>query len=234
MDRRGVGEWNSTVEAPIVAVRGEAVREVAPDIAKFSVTVAARDRDRQATLARLTLRVVSVGALLDEYGRAVERRETGGIHVSPERRRAGERVAVYQGSVTTTVTVSDFSALGEIMLRLADQDQTTVYGPWWELRPDSQVSREVRRAALSDAVNRAREYADVLGARLVRLLEISDVGMATRPLAKSLGFAADAGGYRAPGGTPELELEPQPQTVHAQVEARFTITEPIGLTEPAG
>jgi uncharacterized protein YggE len=233
MDRRGVGDWGSTYDAPIVAVRGESVREVAPDIAKFTVTVAARDRDRQATLARLTLRVVSVGALLDEYGRAVERRETSGIHVSPERRRAGERVAVYQGSVTTTVTVSDFSALGEVMLRLADQDQTTVYGPWWELRPESPAFREARRTALNDAVTRAREYADAVGARLVRLLEISDVGVASRPVAKTMAFAADAGGYRAPAGVPELELEPQAQTVHAQVEARFTMTEPIGLSESA-
>ncbi|HTF08628.1 MAG TPA: SIMPL domain-containing protein, partial [Asanoa sp.] len=41
---------------PVVAVRGEAVREVPPEIARFAVTVVARDKDRQATLRRLAER----------------------------------------------------------------------------------------------------------------------------------------------------------------------------------
>ena len=34
---------------------------------------------------------------------------------------------------------------------------------------------------------------------------------------------------RRPGwrGSPELELDPQPQSVHAAVQARFTISEPV-------
>ena len=38
------------VDGPVVAVRGEAIREVPPEIARFTVTVVARDKDRQATL----------------------------------------------------------------------------------------------------------------------------------------------------------------------------------------
>lgn len=219
------------VDEPMVAVRGEVVREVAPEIARFTVTVAARDRDRQSTLARLTLRVVSVGAILDEYGRAVERRETGAVHVAPERRRTGERVAGYAGSVSTTVTVVDFTVLGELMMRVADQDQTTVYGPWWELRPDSQVHREARRAAIADAVSRAEEYADAVGARLLRLLEIADIGVGGGPQPpRPLTLTAQAAAVDS--GPPALEIDPQVQTVYAQVEARFTMTEPTGLAEP--
>lgn len=220
------------VDEPMVAVRGEVVREIPPEIARFSVTVTARDRDRQATLARLTLRLVSVGAILDEYGYAVERRETGSVHVSPERRGTGERVAAYHGSVATTVTVAEFTVLGELMLRLADQDQTTVYGPWWDLRPDSSAHRDARRAAIADAVGRAQEYADAVGSRLVRLLEIADVGLAPRPMgtARSLSGGGVQMMSAAPGApAPELNLDPQVQTVYAQVEARFTITEPTGL-----
>ena len=46
----------SMVDGPIVAVRGEATREVPAEVAPFSVTVAARDKDRQATLTRLAER----------------------------------------------------------------------------------------------------------------------------------------------------------------------------------
>lgn len=119
------------VDGPVVAVRGEAFREVPPELARFQVTATARDKDRQATLTRLAERAEGVRALIDSYGAAIERRESGQLQVYPEVKRSGERVVAYHGSVSTTVTVTDFTVLGELMLRLADRDQTQVAGPWW-------------------------------------------------------------------------------------------------------
>jgi uncharacterized protein YggE len=214
------------VDAPVVAVRGEAYREVAPELARFSVTATARDRDREATLTRLAERAAAVRVLLDSAGPAIDRREAGELRVWPETKRSGERVVAYHGSVTTTVTVTDFTALGELMLRLADQDQVEVSGPWWSLRPDSPAYREARRAAIADALARAREYAEALGARVTALLELSDTGTAAQPMfARSAEFGRAGGG--AGGAAPELELDPRPQSVQAAVEARFTISEPV-------
>ncbi|MEU5528352.1 SIMPL domain-containing protein [Micromonospora chersina] len=209
-------------DAPVVAVRGEAYREVAPELARFTVTATARDRDRETTLTRLAERTAAVRVLLDAAEPAVERRETGQLRVWPETRRSGERVVAYHGSVTTTVTVVDFTALGELMLRLADQEQVEVAGPWWSLRPDSPAYREARHAAIADALARAREYAEALGARVTALLELADTGLAAAPP-----MMAKAGFARAGEAAPELELDPQPQPVQAAVEARFTISEPV-------
>ncbi|MEH1102545.1 SIMPL domain-containing protein [Micromonospora sp. CPCC 205561] len=211
------------VDGPVVAVRGEAYREVAPEVARFAVTATARDRDREATLARLAERTAAVRVLLDAEGPAIDRRETGDLRVRPETRRSGERVVAYHGSVTTTVTVSDFTALGELMLRLADQDQVEVAGPWWSLRPDSPAHREARHAAIADALQRAREYAEALGARVTALIELADAGAAERPM---MSRAAYALGAEVESGPPELEIDPQPQAVHAAVQARFAISEP--------
>ncbi|MET8833048.1 SIMPL domain-containing protein [Micromonospora sp. NPDC004540] len=209
-------------DAPVVAVRGEAYREVAPELARFTVTATARDRDRETTLTRLAERTAAVRVLLDAAEPAVERRETGQLRVWPETRRSGERVVAYHGSVATTVTVVDFTALGELMLRLADQEQVEVAGPWWSLRPDSPAYREARHAAIADALARAREYAEALGARVTALLELADTGLtAAPPMMAKAGFA------RAGEAPPELELDPQPQPVQAAVEARFTISEPV-------
>ncbi|MEU1684316.1 SIMPL domain-containing protein [Micromonospora sp. NPDC005707] len=209
-------------DAPVVAVRGEAYREVAPELARFTVTATARDRDREATLTRLAERAAAVRVLLDAAEPAVERRETGQLRVWPETKRSGERVVAYHGSVTTTVTVVDFAALGELMLRLADQDQVELAGPWWSLRPDSPAYREARHAAIADALARAREYAEALGARVTALVELADTGLATAPP-----MLAKAGFARGAEAAPELELDPQPQPVQAAVEARFTISEPV-------
>lgn len=212
-------------QAPIVAVRGEAVREVPPEIARFSVTVSARHADRQTTLTRLAARADAIRDLIDGYGPAIERRETGALRVYPERKGPRERIAAYHGSVSTTVTVVDFTVLGELMLRLADQEQTSVAGPWWALRPNSPVHREARRAAIDDALERAREYAGALGARVTALVELADSGMAQQPVAMTRA-AYGFGGMEVAGGPPQLDLDPQPQTVYAHIEARFTISEP--------
>lgn len=215
------------MDAPVVLVRGEAVREVPPELARFSVTVAARDRDRQTTLQRLAERAAAVRALLDGYGPAIERRETGGVFVRPELKRSGERVVGYSGHVSTTVTVTDFTVLGELLLQVADADQTTVAGPWWELRPDSAAHGEARRAAIGEAVARAREYAAAVGARVQRLLEIADDGGGGAPVPMMRAAAFDFAGERA--APPQLDLDPQLQTVHAAVRVRFTISEPTEL-----
>ncbi|MEE6257055.1 SIMPL domain-containing protein [Plantactinospora sonchi] len=208
-------------DSPTLVVRGEAFREVPPEVARFAVTVSARSRNRPEALARLAERTATVRGLIDGYGDAVERRETGQLWVHPELKRSGERVAAYVANATTTVTVTDFGVLGELMLRLADEDQTGVAGPWWDLRPDSPVHRETRRAAVADALSRAREYADALGAEVTGLLELSDSGPADRPM--MLTRAAFGGGAEA---APEIELDPQVQTVRAAVEARFRISAP--------
>jgi uncharacterized protein YggE len=212
---------------PTVAVRGEAVREVEPELAQLTVTIAARDKEREHALRRLAERAEMLGRLLDGYAEAIERRETSGVHVYPEIKGARERVGAYVGSVSTTVTFSDFSQLGDVVMALADQDQTSVFGPLWSLRPDSAAYGEARRAAITDALGRAREYAEALGARLVRLIELTDSGLGgdRGPQPMMMAARADLGG--AP--RPPLELDPARQTVHAAVEARFAISEPTVL-----
>src|SRR5262249_26392603 len=111
---------------------------------------------------------------------------------------------------------------GDLMLALADQDQTSVGGPYWSLRPGSPAYREARHVALRDAVDRARDYAQALGVELVALVELADAGLSGR--AAPLSYAVDAGAtFR--GGAPELNLDPERQQVYASIEARFTTTE---------
>jgi hypothetical protein len=213
-------------------VRGEAVREIPPDLATLSVTVFARDRDRQAALARLAERSAAIRAVLDGFAEAVERLETGGVSLRPELKRTGERVSAYAGSVTTTVVVTDFTVLGDLLLRLADQAQTSVTGPWWTLRPGSRAGAEVRQAAITDALDRAREYAAAVGARLDRLLEIADEGTgggAAGMMRQAFGMAAVADTSAV-----ELDVDPQLQTVSASVLVRFSMTEPTVLRSTPG
>jgi uncharacterized protein len=214
---------------PIIAVRGEANREVDPEVAEFHVVVSAQDRDRTTTLQRLAERVEAVRAVLAAHADAIERHETSRLAARPVQKR-GDKVSGYTGSASTSVVVKDLDRVGELMLRVADLEHAEVAGPYWSLRPGSPVFRQAREAAIAEAITRAREYAHALGARVTGLLELTDSGMSTtvgRP--PMLGFAMRA---RDGGPPPELDLDPQVQTVYANVEARFTISTPTAIEDP--
>ena len=210
-------------EQPTIVVRGEALREVPPEQAVLTVTTSARDGDRDAVLARMAERTTELRAVVDAYGDAVERRETGSVQVYPELKRGSEKVVAYTGSVVTTVTVTGFDDLGELLVRLAGLDYAAVSGPWWRLRPGSRAGAEVGKAAIDDALRRAREYAEAVGARVDRLVEIADEGTGgARPVAMRAAAAFSV----QENAAPVLEVDPQPQIVQSSVLVRVTITEP--------
>lgn len=125
----------------------------------------------------------------------------------------------FSGSVSTSVTVTDFEPLGQLLLRLAGLEHAAVAGPWWQLRAGSRAGAEVRRDAIADALSRAREYAAAVGAQVDKLVEIADEGLGGQPTMRAVAFdsARESAGF---------DVDPQPQTVQATVTVRVTITEP--------
>jgi len=212
----------------MISVRGEAVLETEPEIARLSVHVQSQETDRRTALDRLTERNQHCLDLVKSYGDAVEKLETGGLSITPllkHRRREGD-IRAYQGTVWIKITVSDFAVLGELVTRLGDLERTYVHGPEWALRLDSEVYKRAARQAAHEAVARARSYAEALGARLTGLVELADEGLSG---ADAGGPAMLAAAYRGAGGAGEpepIDLEPAAQIVRAAVEARFTATSP--------
>uniref|UniRef100_UPI000CD4C1A7 SIMPL domain-containing protein n=1 Tax=Streptomyces sp. SM11 TaxID=565557 RepID=UPI000CD4C1A7 len=218
---------------PHVTVRGEAHLEADPEIAHITITLTARGTDRRTTLDDLTRRNTTTLDLIKTYGDTIEKLETGTLAIRPEltRHGRGERIRAYHGSIQLTATLSDFTTLGEIFARLADQDLTRIDGPWWALRPTSPVHAAARRQAVQEALQRAREYAEALDTRLGALLELSDTGTHVGPRTTRAAFSAHAVPFAAAGAeaatdAAPVDLEPVRQSVDAQVEASFTLIPP--------
>ncbi|MDX6332643.1 MAG: uncharacterized protein QOI83_5030 [Streptomycetaceae bacterium] len=219
-----------TPTTPRITIRGETVLDAQPELAGITITITARGTDRRTTLDDLTHRNAQALDLIKTYGDALDTLETGTLLITPQLREKGrgERVRSYTGLVRIGATLTDFTALGELTTRLAEIDLTRVDGPSWSLRPDSPAYRTARRQAVRSAVQRAREYADALGSRLVALTELTDEGIAGptpyRERSKMRTTAYSAAGAEEP---PEpLDLEPERQIIHASVTAHFTITPP--------
>ncbi len=207
--------------APIVTVRGEAQLDAPPDLATFSVTLHAAGDSAERTRAQLASGSNAVADLISRFTTALERSSTSGLHVSPTfNRRTPTKITGYTGTFSATLEVADFEALSELIMGLSRLPNSQIDGPWWSLRRTNPVYREVRLAAITDARQRADDYAAAFGATVSELVEVSDLdgGFAPMPrrMSAKMEMAADM-------GDATFAFEPAEQTVSGQVTVRFTV-----------
>jgi uncharacterized protein YggE len=210
----------------LVAVRGEAVLDVEPELATVIVTVESQDKDRTRALASLDALHRGLLAVCEEHRAAIETVDSSGVHVQPQFKdeRTRGKVTGHLALRSVTVQVTEFSALGELLGRVAADAAFRVDGPYWSLRPDSPVILRARTDAVHDAVRRAREYAKALGGTISELREISDIGLGgAGAFAMPSPAAGMVHGVRSMESV-EFDVTPVSQTVHGLVEARFTMT----------
>lgn len=211
---------SSPTPTPTVTVRGEGEVEGPPELATVSAVLHAAGRSAADVTRSLAEIAQQVSAALPDL--VFDSVRTDPLQVTPVfDRRSGVRITGYTGRYSTRLVLADFDGLSDLVVALTGLPDVQVTGPSWSLRRDSPLERQARLAAVRAAVTRAHDYANALGATLGDLLELSDTdasmgGMMPRAFAMS-----------APGAGPahELDLEPQPQTVTANVTARFELTD---------
>jgi uncharacterized protein len=205
--------------APLVTVRGEAQLEGPPDLATLAFTLHASGDSVERTRSQLAEGSAAVMQLLQQFEAALERSSTSGLHVSPVfNRRSPARITGYQGTFTTQIVVADFDSLSPLVLALTALPNSQIDGPWWSLRPDNQMFRDARLAAIADARRRADDYAAAFGTTLADLVEVSDTNAGFGGVREMRAFAMAKGADDA-----SFEFEPAVQTVSGQVTVRFSL-----------
>jgi len=208
-----------TGPAPLVTVRGEAQLEGPPDLATLALTLHASGDSAERTRSQLAEGSAAVTQLLQQFEAALERSSTSGLHVSPVfNRRSPARITGYQGTFTTQIVVADFDSLSPLVLALTALPNSQIDGPWWSLRPDNQMFRDARLAAIADARRRADDYAAAFGTTLADLVEVSDTNAGFGAVREMRAFAMAKGADDA-----SFEFEPAVQTVSGQVTVRFSL-----------
>ena len=190
----------------------------------MSVTVHSTGSSADAVRDELARASAQVRVVLDDA-------ERGGVPVQHQRpargpgvrTQVGTKITGYRGSFSTSVEVHAFDALSDLVFALASLPNSQVDGPWWSLRPENPVHREVRLAAITDARRRADDYAAAVQLSVGKLIEISDLdsGGSGPGLMRSRAFAMDAA-----ESAPSFDFEPAAQTVSGQVTVRFALSEP--------
>ena len=233
---------------PLLSVRGEARRTVAPDSATLHGAVTAVAPSKPEALSKVG---AALDALTEELGkvggtpRTTETERTGltwsaysaTTHVEKEQdpqtghRTGPERVHAW---IAVIVAVRDFALLDGLGTALAQQDSLSIQQTLWKVDADNPVWKAVRADAIFSAIAKGRDYAVALGGSLAEVLHIADVGLlggegggrAAMYAASALrGSPVDQ--HAGPGAP---SLDPVPQELVAAIEARFTMT-PVALGE---
>lgn len=200
---------NESVEAePDIATVGAGVTSRAPTAvaamrANAQAMTAVVDRIKQLGVAERDIQTsgISLGAMYD-YDRTSERQVFRG----------------YQASNRVSVKLRDIQRTGEVLDALVAAGATDLSGPDWSIDDDTAARAQARTAAVERARAQALEYARLSGYSDLRLLEINETIVPSRPMPMVQQMA------RAEAADASTPVQP------GMVEAGVTITVKYELT----
>jgi uncharacterized protein YggE len=211
-----VDEADST---PTVTVRGDGLIRAEPDEAVLWITLTALEDRPGTALADVSARATALVALLDEVGVSEGDRSTTGIAVGEEFDHTPEgRVSVgHRAASGVSVRLSDPELIGRLISRATQELDARIGGPRWLISLDNPVRLEAARRAAADARRKAEAYAEGVGAKVGRLIRLSEPG---EHAGHAIRMARSAGGGQHHDSIP---VEPGEHEVAASIQATFAL-----------
>lgn len=203
---------------PTVTVRGDGLVRAEPDEAVLWITLTALEDRPGTALADVSARTTALVALLDEVGVREGDRSTTGIAVGEEfDHRPDGRVSLgHRAASGVSVRLTDPELIGRLIARATEDLDARIGGPRWLISLENPVRLEAARRAAADARRKAEAYADGVGARVGRLIRLSEPGEHAGP---AMRLAALRG---MPAHDP-IPVEPGEHEIAASVQATFAL-----------
>lgn len=216
----------------VITVQGHHLGRFEPEHAVVRATVSFDGPRREPVFASATgiatRLAAELGELHDAAAGPVTRWDAERVRVWSQRpwNEQGKQLApVYHAQLDVSATFVDTEALARWVERLATTDGVDVGGVSWGLSEERERAAlaEVRAAAVTDALERARAYAASLGLAELTPIAIADPGMLGDRGAGGGLEAMPVAAFRAmkdsSGG--ELSFTPRELELSASVDARF-------------
>lgn len=171
-----------------ISVSGVGRIDVAPDMADISLGVRHQARTAQEALRETSAAVTAIIQRVQSFGVDETDIQTTGLSLNPiyERRNNSEqqpRLTGFAASNMITVRVRDLDRLGGLLDRVVDAGATNFQGLRFGLSDRAEALEGARRAAVADAMARARVYADAAEVVLGEVLSIVESGAQFQPRA---------------------------------------------------
>lgn len=183
--------------APRIIVTGEGEKTVAPDLALLSLSVMREAKTAREALDANNDAMAAVIAAMKAADIADRDLQTSGIQIAPRYNYTNKpdgsqeaELVAYQVTNTLSVRVRDLAKAGDILDKSVSLGVNQGGGITFTNNDPSSALTEARKAAVKDAIDKAKVLSDAAGVQLGRVIEISDQTYQPRPMpmAKSVSF----------------------------------------------
>jgi len=178
-------------ETRVVEVVGEASLNAAPDFARLTLGVTTTAKDAREALSANGKAVAAVIAAIKGEGVAPVDIQTSELSISPNFANPPQNAAPSPKGITgytvanmVTVTARDLSKIGELIDKAVASGANAMYGVTFGRSDPSALLDKVRPQAVADARRKAEIYAGAAGAKVGRVLSLTEeASAAPRPFA---------------------------------------------------
>ena len=188
--------WADMLSAT-VSVTGEGHVAVAPDMATIALGVTTEGATAKAAMTTNSDALSAVMTRLKSTGIAERDLQTSGLSLGPrydyDTSGGSQKVNGYVATNMVTVRVLALDTVGAVLDASITDGANTLNGITFGLQDNQAASDQARKAAVADARRKAELYAETLGAKLGRVVSLSEQGGMVMPMAMgAASFAKDA------------------------------------------
>ncbi len=211
-------------EARWVEVTGEASINATPDFARVTLGVTTTGKDAREAAAANAKAVNALISLIKGEGIAAADVQTSSLSISPQfsNPRSGgsaeQTILGYSVSNMVTVTVRDLSRLGSLIDKAVEAGANAMYGVAYGENDPSGLLDKARPQAVADAKRKAEIYAGAGGAKVGRLMQLSEQGGSVPTVFPRAAYAQRAAAAPTP-------IEAGEDRLTVSITARFELTE---------
>ena len=209
-------------EPRFIEVTGQASVDAIPDFARITLGVTSQGKDAREALAANSKAVNALIDLMKSEGIAAADIQTASFSLSPNMTNSSagsetpRKIVGYSVSNMVSVTARNIAKLGSLIDQAVSAGANAMYGVAYGENNPGALMDAARPHAVDDARRKAEIFAKAGGARLGRLLSLTEDGGATpMPMARV---------YARMGDAPP-PIEPGSDRLTVNVTARFELTQ---------
>lgn len=209
----------------VITVSGEGDASTAPDLATLNFSVVRLDKTARVAVSETTQAMTAIINAMKKHGIESRDLQTSGFSIDPQYdylqnadgSQKPPQLRGYQVTNALTVRVRDLAKLGEIMdesVTLGVNQGGSVSFGNADPKP---IMAEARKAAMTDALAKAKALTEAAGVKLGRIISISEGSFAPRPM-PVMAMAAKSMADSAP-----VPVEAGENAYHASVNVTIAI-----------
>ncbi|OGF52887.1 MAG: hypothetical protein A2Z21_04325 [Candidatus Fraserbacteria bacterium RBG_16_55_9] len=198
-----------------ISVMGEGKITAKPDSVQAEIGVTSLRNTLKEAIAENNEKMAAVIAALKGLGIAEKDIQTVRFNVDLERADYNGPITGYRVSNQLHVTIRDLNRAGEILDRVIEAGANDVSGVRFAVSDVGELEKQARLTAIADAMSKAREMVEAVGAKLGSVLTITTASYSPPAYERSLVFMASSDAKSVPLEPGELQLYTSVQVVFA-------------------